>query len=120
MIKKEVEQNSDKTEKKQEKRGGTQFQKGQSGNPDGRPKGTKNFSTLVDETIKEIAKEKGITVQEAWQILMKKAYNKAIDGDHSFWKEIFDRYYGKPKEKVNIEGDINWKVINYHNEKDSE
>ena len=31
----------------------TRFQKGQSGNPRGRPKGSKNFSTLLAEALNE-------------------------------------------------------------------
>jgi hypothetical protein len=31
----------------------TRFQKGQSGNPRGRPKGSKNFSTLLSEALNE-------------------------------------------------------------------
>ena len=31
----------------------TQFQKGQSGNPRGRPRGSKNLSTLISEALDE-------------------------------------------------------------------
>ena len=80
------------------------FEKGDKNiNRNGRPKGTKNFSTLVDETIKEIADEEGITQQQAWRVLIKRAYKESKGGNVQFYKDLMDRYYGKPKEKVEVE-----------------
>ena len=49
----------------------TQFEPGQSGNPAGRPKGSRNRSTLVLEAIFEGEAEK----------LSRKAIELALDGD---------------------------------------
>ena len=62
----------------------TRFQPGRSGNPKGRPRGSKNFSTLVDEelakrvTVLENGKPRTMTMREA---LVKRLVNRAVGGD---------------------------------------
>ena len=62
----------------------TQFKKGQSGNPKGRPKGTKNFkSDLMEELselvlISEDGKQRPVSKQRA---LLKRAMQKGLEGD---------------------------------------
>ena len=63
----------------------TRFQKGRSGNPKGRPRGAKNYATLLMEALHEpvIISENGhrkkITKQ---QVIVKQIVNKAASGDH--------------------------------------
>jgi Family of unknown function (DUF5681) len=62
----------------------TQFAKGRSGNPKGRPKGSRNFATVIQAelkkqvTITEDGKRKKITKREA---VAKQLVNKAASGD---------------------------------------
>ena len=78
------------------------FKKGQSGNPAGRPLGSRNFTTDFDEAVEEIAKANGITISEARKILFKVAYSQAKDANFPFYKDIMDRYYGKALENVDM------------------
>jgi hypothetical protein len=63
----------------------TRFQKGQSGNPKGRRKGSTNVATLLDHALNERVvvtengKRKTITKLEA---MLKQLANKAASGDH--------------------------------------
>jgi hypothetical protein len=62
----------------------TRFRKGKSGNPKGKPKGAKNFATVIAKTVNEtvIVQENGrrkkITKLEA---MIKQLVNKAASGD---------------------------------------
>jgi Family of unknown function (DUF5681)/DNA methylase len=63
----------------------TQFRKGQSGNPKGRPRGAKNSATLLNEAldepvvVTENGRRKTITKK---QVIVKQIVNKAAGGDY--------------------------------------
>lgn len=63
----------------------TQFKRGQSGNPNGRPKKSKNVSSMINDElnttirVKENGVERVITKREA---LIKNAVNAAVKGEH--------------------------------------
>jgi hypothetical protein len=71
----------------------TRFKKGESGNPTGRPKGSKNLTTLLDKELKqrvvvtENGRRRSITKQEA---LVKHLVNKAVSGDRPLMQMLLD------------------------------
>lgn len=86
---------SETTGKKQD----TKFKPGQSGNPKGRPKGTRNFSTLFKEALEQIAKETG---GDAEREIVLTAIQEAKNGKYAYYKDIIDRIYGTPTQKTDI------------------
>jgi Family of unknown function (DUF5681) len=74
----------------------TRFRKGQSGNPNGRPRGAKNIATLFTKALKErvIVTENGrrrsISKQEA---LVKHLVNKALSGDRRLLQLLLDEVH---------------------------
>ena len=77
----------------------TPWKKGQSGNPNGRPK--------KDRCISDILREHGFDMQEDkrtnLKLIVDKLYEKAIGGDLKAIDMIFDRLEGKPAQKVEVE-----------------
>lgn len=75
-----------------------QFKKGQSGNPKGRPKGSRNLSNILAKELNtripvtENGKQKQITKQEA---IVKGTVNNALRGDHKatsvIWSDLKSR-----------------------------
>ena len=62
----------------------TRFKKGQSGNPNGRHKGSKNFSTTLEETLQEkvVIRENGKTKTVSKQdVIAKHLVTKAANGE---------------------------------------
>jgi predicted outer membrane protein len=72
-----------------------QFPKGQSGNPNGRPKGSLSFTTLYKKAIENIAKSKGVTPEDFEVELVMQAITKGFNGDRSFYADTMDRVHGK-------------------------
>lgn len=86
------------------------FKKGESGNPSGRPKGSRNRSSIVKawiETTEFIInpltgeKENLEQVDIMTISLIKKAIN---DGDVQAYKELMDSAYGKSSQPVELTG----------------
>ena len=101
-------ENSGNAEIKQKKRRGAPpeylFKPGQSGNPAGRPKGSKNFTTLFEKAVKDVAKklELGEDPDSVEVEIIKRGIKEALAGKYPFYKDIFDRVYGQPKSNVDI------------------
>ena len=73
------------------------FQKGQSGNPKGRPK----RSTLTERIRDILAREhRGRTTD---QVLVGVIIRQALSGKYPFVKELWDRLEGKPRARHEVE-----------------
>ena len=79
------------------------FKPGQSGNPNGRPKGVPNAATRMKRFLElEINGKNPITKEEEQftvaELMDLKIIAKAMNGDLSAWEKINDRLEGKPKQ----------------------
>ena len=74
------------------------WQKGQSGNPRGKKKGTKNRKTIVREMLESVDNS-GLTTTER---IVKALIKKALKGDVKAFHALMDSGYGKIKEEVQM------------------
>jgi len=80
------------------------FKPGQSGNPAGKPKGLKSYSTLFEQAIRKIAVADQLDVNDVEVKLATVAILRALKGDYKFYKDTMDRVYGSSdKTEVNID-----------------
>ena len=80
----------------------TPWKPGESGNPAGKPTGTRNFTTLVREALKKLAVDKdGKELPESYEaLLIKRVLNKAISqGDTRMIEILWNYLDGKPMQK---------------------
>lgn len=90
--------------------------KGQSGNPNGRPKGSQNSKTILQKFLDLQTKVENPITNEiesltvAEQIHLKQVA-KAIDGDLYSYKEIIDRLEGKTINVQEIKQEITQKTL---------
>jgi hypothetical protein len=73
------------------------FKKGQSGNPNGRPKKLPELDKLLADVLGE--EKDGITAAEA---ILKKLRQMAAQGNIRAAEVLLDRGYGKPKQHTDI------------------
>jgi len=78
-----------------------EFKKGQSGNPKGKPIGTKSYKTLYAEALIKIAESKGMTAEELEVMLHQSGLAQAFK-DYRFYKDTLDRLHGKPDQNTDI------------------
>lgn len=81
------------------------YKKGQSGNPKGRPKGSKNRSTIAKkwlQVIKEIENPLTLESEELSQedLITLALLKKAANGDVNAYKALMDSGYGSPVQQV--------------------
>ena len=71
-------------------------------NPAGKPKGHLSFATKWRKAIEKIADSSDITADEVEEQLIKVGIKKAREGDYSFYRDTFDRVYGKPQQSLDV------------------
>jgi len=99
-------------EEKSDKTGKYLFQKGNDSrrNLEGRPKGTLGFKTIFEQAVKKIAKEKDLKECDIEIDLVIKAISAARTGSYHYYKDVFDRLYGKAKESIEHSGSVDSEV----------
>ena len=87
------------------------FKPGQSGNPNGRPKGVPNAATRMKRFLElEINGKNPITKEDEQftvaELMDLKIIAKAMNGDLSAWEKINDRLEGKAKQTTEHTGEM--------------
>lgn len=80
-----------------------EFKKGKSGNLSGRPKGSKNRSTIARQYLDLITKHKNVLTGEIESLTQEEMItlamlNKASKGDVNAYKAVMDSAFGAPKQ----------------------
>jgi hypothetical protein len=101
------------------------FVKGQSGNPAGRPKGTRNRSTIVREWMEAIERAKNPITGETEElsqadIATLAVLKKARSGDVNAYRELMDSAFGKVPDRVIDETNQQRKLVIVTTDKDIE
>ncbi len=81
----------------------TQFKPGQSGNPNGRPRGSLNLRTLIKKVLDdEITDDQGNKTTRGL-LIVKAMVEKAEKGDVAAFKALAERMEGSPNQKIEVE-----------------
>lgn len=86
------------------KKNQTSFKPGQSGNPNGRPKREWTWASLLEQVGEEIEPK---SKQKFKDLVSKKLWIKAVNGDVIAIKEILNRMDGMPVQKGEIDANVN-------------
>lgn len=78
---------------------GRPFQPGQSGNPGGRPRGSKSLRNLLVEALRKKAKDGKGGEKEFYELLTESIVVNAAKGNAALVKLIFDYHEGPPPQK---------------------
>jgi hypothetical protein len=78
---------------------GRPFQPGQSGNPGGRPRGSKSLRNLLIQALRKKAKDGKGGEREFYELLTESIVVNAAKGNAALVKLIFDYHEGPPPQK---------------------
>lgn len=85
----------------------TQFKPGQSGNPLGRPPGSRNFTTMVREALEKVATGEGKDATTYYDLLVKRVLKDMIEGGKGdLIREFWRQHDGAPAQKVELSGGV--------------
>lgn len=75
------------------------FKEGESGNPNGRPKGQRNYATIYREALIKLAKLNDKSPEELEEEILSAGLLNARKGNYSFYKDVLDRLHGQATQK---------------------
>ncbi len=78
--------------------------KGETRNPNGRPKGQKNYATLYREALIKLAKANKKTPEDLEIEILSKGILNARAGDYRFYKDLLDRLHGTAISRAELTG----------------
>ena len=81
---------------------GKGFMPGQSGNPGGRPKGSKSLRNLLIEALRKKAKDGRGNEREFYDVLVESIIVNAAKGNAALVRLIFDHVQGPPLQKHEV------------------
>lgn len=83
------------------------FKPGESGNPNGRPVGSKSITTMVREALDEVIKMKDGSEVDMKGLLIKRILDKAIQkGDDRMIQMIWEQLDGRPNQKIDLVAEL--------------
>lgn len=82
------------------------LKKGETANPNGRPKGQRNYKTIYREALTKIGEAEGKTPEEIETMMEEVGLKQGLKGNFNFWKDVRDRVHGQPTKKVEFDGNV--------------
>lgn len=81
---------------------------GESGNPAGRPKGSKNFETYFMEAWKEVAEALRLNKDpdKGKVEILKLGFKEMFKGNYQFWRDFVERLFGKIPTEIDLRGKL--------------
>jgi hypothetical protein len=92
----------------------TPFKPGQTGNPNGRPLGQRNYETLYRDALIKLAELNDKKPDELETEMLSNAIKLARGGNYSFYKDILDRLHGQAvsrSENKNLNENVNISIV---------
>lgn len=81
------------------------LKKGQTANPNGRPKGQRNYATIYREALIRLADKNNKTPEELEEEILSVGLLSARKGNYAFYKDLLDRIHGTATQKTDITTD---------------
>ena len=78
------------------------FKKGETGNPNGRPLGQRNYATIYRDALIKIAAAQNKTPEEIETMMHEAGIKQSIKGNVKFHAYMMDKIHGKTPETHNV------------------
>ena len=78
----------------------------ESGNPDGRPLGQRNYATIYREALIKLAKLNEKSPEALEEEIISSGILNARKGNYQFYKDVLDRLHGTALQKSEVKNEI--------------